>query len=234
MVMAVENVDLGSVILKDAQHRDDTVTFAGADTFAEGTILARRSVAIAVTASAVTGTGDGTVTLATVVAGQIVPVVGAYVLTCTEGGITHGGVFNLVDPNGAQVAAGLTMTPGAGGTTVIEAAGLQFTITDGGTDFVAADFFTLTVAADGKLVPFSLTGAGGEQIPLAVLTYDVTKAGAGDEPIRAMVAGDVRKERLIIDADGDDSNVDAAVIDQLRHFGIVAINVSELNIPDNQ
>ena len=233
MVMAVENVDVGSVILKDAQHRDDTVTFAGADTFAEGTILARRSVAIAIAASAVTGTGDGTVTLATVVAGQIVPIAGAYVLTCTDA-VADGGVFKLVDPNGAQVAADLTMTPGAGGATVIETNGMQFTITDGAANFVAGDFFTLTVAADGKLVPFSLTGAGGEQIPLAVLTYDVTKAGAGDEPIRAMVAGDVRKERLIIDADGDDSNVDAAVIDQLRHFGIVAINVSELNIPDNQ
>ena len=233
MVMAVENVDLGSVILKDAQHRDDTVTFAGADTFAEGTILARRAVAIAVTASAVTGTGNGTVTLATVVAGSIVPVVGVYVLTCAEA-VVEGGVFNLVDPNGAQVAAGLTMTPGAGGTTVIEVAGLQFTLTDGGTDFVAGDFFTLTVAADGKLVPFSLTGAGGEQIPLAVLTYEIVATGAGDLPLRAMVSGEVRKERLIIDADGDDSNIDAAVIDQLRHYGIVAINVSELNILDNQ
>ena len=71
-------------------------------------------------------------------------------------------------------------------------------------------------------------------IPKAVLTYDVTATGAGDEQARVMVAGEVRKNKLIIDADGDDSNVDAAVIDQLRDYGIVPIDCPELNIQDNQ
>ena len=132
MNMTVTNVDLGSVILKNAQHRDDTITFAGADVFAEGTILARDSVS-------------------------------------------------------------------------------------------------------GKLVLFVKGGATNENgIPKAVLTYDITATGAGDLPGRAMISGEVRKERLIIDADGDDSNIDAAVIDQLRDYGIVAINVTELAELDNQ
>ena len=132
MALTITNVDLGSVILKNAQHRDDVITFAGADTFAEGTILARDSVS-------------------------------------------------------------------------------------------------------GKMVLFVKGGATNENgIPKAVLTYDITLAAGGDSPARVMVSGEVRKERLIIDADGDDTNVDAAVIDQLRDYGIVAVNVSDLSVLDNQ
>lgn len=128
----ITNVDLGSVILKDGEFRDDLLTFAGAGTVVEGTILARDSVSL-------------------------------------------------------------------------------------------------------KLVPFVKGGVTNENgIPKAVLTYDVTAAGAGDESIRDMVSGSVRAERLIIDADGDGSNVDAAVLDQLRDYSLVSIDVQELNILDNQ
>lgn len=232
--ITITNVDRGNVILADAQFRDELLTFAGADTFIDGTILARQEVAIAVTASAVTGTGNGTVGTASVVAGQVIPMVGAYVLRVTEA-VTNGGVWRLEDPNGAIVASGLRMTAGAGAATVFEAAGLIFTITDGSTDFAVGDTATLTVATgNSKLVPFSTTGAGGAQKPIAVLTYDVTKAGAGDEPIRAMVSGRVRKERLVIDGSAAGVGITAAIIDQLRDYGIVAIDVQNLSILDNQ
>lgn len=231
--LTITNVDIGSVILQNGQFRDELLTFAGSGTVLEGTILARKAVADAVTASAITGTGDGTVTLATVAAGQIVPIVGAYVLNCITA-VTNGGVFELVDPNGALVASNLILTVGAGAATAFEVAGLAFTITDGAADFVVADTATLTVAADGKLVPYVIAGAGGAQIPKAVLTYDVTAAGAGDESIRDMVSGSVRAERLIIDADGDASNITAAILDQLRDYSLVSIDVQELNILDNQ
>lgn len=232
--LTITNVDIGNVILKEGEFRDDLLTFAGAGTVVEGTILARKAVADAVVAAADGGnTGDGTATLATVVAGQIVPIVGAYVFEITTA-VADGGIGKLVDPNGAQVASDLIMTVGAGASTIFEAAGLRFTIMDGATDFVVGDKFTLTVAADGKLVPFAIAGAGGAQVPKAVLTYDVTAAGAGDESIRNMVSGSVRKERLIIDADGDGSNIDNAVLDQLRDYSLVSIDVQELNILDNQ
>ncbi len=131
MSMTVTNNDLGSVILKDAQFRDELLTFAGAGTVVEGTILARNT-------------------------------------------------------------------------------------------------------ASGKLVPFEIGGAGGNEIPKAILTYDVTAAGAGDEAIRAGVSGGYRKERLIVDADGDGSNITDAILDQLRDYGLVAIDVEELAILDNQ
>lgn len=130
--LTITNVDLGNVILKDGEFRDDLLTFAGAGTVVEGTILARDSVSL-------------------------------------------------------------------------------------------------------KLVPFVKGGVTNENgIPKAVLTYDVTAAGAGDESIRDMVSGSVRAERLIIDADGDGSNVDVAVLDQLRDYSLVSIDVQELNILDNQ
>lgn len=228
------NVDLGNVILQDAQFRDELLTFAGAGTVLEGTILARKSVEDAVVAAADGGnTGDGTVTLATVAAGSVVPLVGAYNLEVTEA-VVNGGVLKLEDPNGALVASNLIMTVGAGAATVFEAAGLQFTVTDGATDFIVGDKFSLTVAADGNMVVFATAGAGGAQIPVAILTYEVVATGAGDVPIRAGVAGSYRKERLVIDADGDASNVDNAVMDQLRNYGLVPIDVQELNILDNQ
>lgn len=130
--ITVTNVDIGNVILKDGEFRDDLLTFAGAATVKEGTILARDSVSL-------------------------------------------------------------------------------------------------------KLVPFVKGGTTNENgIPKAVLTYDVTATGAGDVAIRDMVSGSVRAQRLVIDADGDASNVDAAVLDQLRDYALVSIDVQELNILDNQ
>ena len=74
----------------------------------------------------------------------------------------------------------------------------------------------------------------GNGIPKVILTYPVSEAGAGDVSIRAGVAGVYRLDKLVIDADGDASNVDNAVIDQLRDYGLTPLDVSELNIVDNQ
>jgi hypothetical protein len=231
----ITNVDLGCVALGYEQFADDTLTFAAADTFVEGTILARRAVAEAVTIATITraGTSNGTVTLATVVGGSTVPKVGAYVLTCIEA-IANGGVWKLVDPDGALVSGYLLMTAGAGAATVFEAGGLQFTVTDGTNNFEVGDFTTLTVAADGKLVPFVSTGAGGVQVPCAVLTYEVTKAAGGDLPCRVLIGGQVNRNRLIIDADGTGANVTNAVCDALRARHILPIEVTQHSVLDNQ
>ena len=91
-------------------------------------------------------------------------------------------------------------------------------------------------SVSGKLVVFEKGGTTNENgIPKAVLTHELVAAGAGDLPVRAMVAGQVRLEKLVIDADGDASNVDAVVRDQLRDYGgIVSISVNELAELDNQ
>lgn len=108
------------------------------------------------------------------------------------------------------------------------------TLTFAGADTFAAGTILARDSVSLKLVPFVKGGVTNENgIPKAIMTYDVTKAGAGDEPVRAAVSGQYRKEKLIIDADGDDSNIDAAVIDQLRDYDLTPIDVDELNIADN-
>jgi hypothetical protein len=132
MSLTVTNVDLGNVVVRTGEFRDELLTFAGAGTVLAGTILARDSVSL-------------------------------------------------------------------------------------------------------KLVPYVKAGVVNENgIPKAIVTYDVTATAAGDVPIRAWNNGVANFNRLVIDADGDNSNVDAAVLDQLRDYALVTIDVQELNILDNQ
>lgn len=232
--ITITNVDLGSVVLENGEFRDELLTFPGTDTYVEGTLLARRADALVPTASAITGTGNGTLTALSVVEGPIVPLVGAYLLTCIAT-VTNGGRWKLEDPNGALVADDLEMTVGAGAASVFEVGGLKFTLTDGSTDFVAGATFTITVAADGKLVVYAIGGAGGAQVPVAVLTYEVSRTGAGDVPVRIMRGGKVRKERLVVDADGNATNITNAILDQLqRNSNTIAVSTKQLSVLDNQ
>ena len=90
------------------------------------------------------------------------------------------------------------------------------------------------LTATGKLVVYEIGGTGGAEIPLAVLNHDLVVAAPGDVKIRPMLSGKVIKERLVVDADGDDSNITLAILDQMRDFTIVAQNVPDISILDNQ
>jgi hypothetical protein len=131
-------------------------------------------------------------------------VLGAYSLVCTAE-VENGGVFTLTDPNGEEVDDAVTMTPGAGGETVYTGGGLRLVITDGAEDFDETDEFTILVA---------------EEV--------VTK------PVRAMISGQVNRDRLIIHKDGDGDDITAAHLDTLRSFDIVATPVQLLGAIDNQ
>lgn len=90
-------------------------------------------------------------------------------------------------------------------------------------------------SVSGNFVPYVIDGVANENgIPKAVLTYDVAAEAAGDIAIRAMVSGKVRTQRLIVDADGDDSNITEEVLEQLRDYSLVAVDVQELGRFDNQ
>ena len=223
-------IDTGSIALKDEQMQDEIFTAASGKTFPAGTLLARNRVALTVTPSAVSGTGNGTCTAASVVTGEYIPKAGNYKLVCVTA-LANGGTFRLEDPDGQVVAGSLTLTVGAGAATVFKAGGLQFTITDGGTDFVVGDFFTLPVTAGGKLVVYDpAAGAGGAQIPVAVMVAELVTAGAGDNPIRALVRGLVNQSRLVIDAG---TTITFLHLDQLRRTGIVPVDVKQLAALDN-
>ena len=89
--------------------------------------------------------------------------------------------------------------------------------------------------SDGKYIPYVKGGSSdGNGVPAAVATYDIEATGAGDIQSRVLVAGKVRTQRLIIDADGDASNVDGAVRDLLRGRSIIAVDSEDLSVLDNQ
>lgn len=157
--------------------RTDGVVVADAQTCLRGAAMGKVLYG-AVTASAITGTGDGTITALATVISAVKAIVGDYVLTCTEA-VTHGGIFKISDPNGATIATGLAMTASTGAATVFEVGGLTFTLTDGATDFVAADFFTISVAAgSGSVIKLDKTAVDGSADIYGVLTEAVTTDGA--------------------------------------------------------
>jgi hypothetical protein len=55
------------------------------------------------------------------------------------------------------------------------------------------------------------------------LLTPVTSSGSGDFPIRPLIGGTVNLSALIIDADGTGANIDAAVRDQLRAYGLTPV-----------
>lgn len=153
-----------------------------------GTLLAKITTG-AVSASAITGTGNGTVTALSTVEGSTVKP-GAYVLECTYA-VTHGGVFQLTGPGGGIIADNLTLRAGAGLATAFSAGGLNFTITDGSTDFADGDKWTITVAAgSGKYVPLKVNGKDGAQRVAGI--YIGEEIAAAD-----LVAGDVANAPIL-------------------------------------
>lgn len=102
-------------------------------------------------------------------------------------------------------------------------------LTSGGATTYLAGTILARHSGTLKLIPFVKGGSSNENgIPKAVLTYPVESLGAGDIPVRALLKGHVNRDRLIIHGDGDGSNVDAAVCDQLRSYAIVTQHVSQL------
>lgn len=107
-------------------------------------------------------------------------------------------------------------------------------LTFGGAGTVIAGTILARDSISLKFVPYVKGGSTNENgIPKAILHYDVEATGAGDESVKPLVSGRVKAGRLVIDADGDATNIDAAVTDQLRDFTIVSQPVDEVNVEDN-
>lgn len=87
-----------------------------------------------------------------------------------------------------------------------------------------------TRASDGRMVRYNPGGAGGAEIPTAVLTQDLTHSATGNFAQRVLVAGQVRASKLVTSTEAALSD---AQIDSLRSYGIIAQNVAELSSADN-
>ena len=111
----------------------------------------------------------------------------------------------------------------------------DYTLAGTANDVIAEGTILSRNSSNGNLQLYVKGGtSNGNGVPSVVMTYGVTIPSGGTIPVRGLVSGVVRKERLIIDADGNASNIDNAVIDGLRTLGITPIDVFELLIQDNQ
>lgn len=107
-------------------------------------------------------------------------------------------------------------------------------ITFGGAGTLKAGTILARSTSTGAFIVFAKGGSSdGNGAPKGVLTYDVTAEGASDVPAQVLTAGIVNSERLIIDADGDGSNVDSVVLDLLRAVSIRTKQVVQLDRFDN-
>src|SRR6187455_2840287 len=87
-------------------------------------------------------------------------------------------------------------------------------ITFGGGATLLAGTILARDTSTQKMVVYVKGGvANGNGVPDVVLLYPVTAAGAGDVMSDVLISGGVRKERLVINADGNDTNIDGIVID---------------------
>lgn len=125
-----------------------------------------------VTASALVGTGDGTLTSLSVHTGET-PKPGAWTLT-VNATATHGGIWTLTDPDGVVISTTLTMTGGTGAATAFtNQGGLDFTLTDGSTDFGLGATFTITVPATNLTLTSNWTGTSANDLYVEVISEDL-------------------------------------------------------------
>lgn len=82
-------------------------------------------------------------------------------------------------------------------------------------------------ATTQKLKPYVIAE---ENRASAVIGFDLPVTAPGDNFTRVIVAGGVRKEKLVIHADESGENITNAVLDTLRDFGIYALDCNELGL----
>ena len=105
------------------------------------------------------------------------------------------------------------------------------TLTATGAETWPAGAVLAKVTATGKLVRFDPGGAAGTEIPVAVLDVAVEFAGSGDRTERPLISGQVRRVKLVDDADTALTDI---AVDQLRSVTILALNTRQLSTQDNQ
>lgn len=179
--------------------RENIVVLSG-QVLKAGAVVARVNKGVGRAAiPTVVGTGNGTMTQ--VYTGPEVQV-GNYLVTCTAA-VVNGGVFSVVDPAGKALPS-LTLTPGAGGTTVYTSREVNFSIVDGSTDFVVNDVFTIAVSTTAPLV----IGTGNGTISGLSLGPDAIPGNYRVENIEAIVNGGRFR---VVAPDGDEVAVGSIV-----------------------
>lgn len=219
--------DVGHVAIGEVVKKHVTIQFPQLDTYAEGTIMARKDHSDTI---AVAYTRAGTSTYTVVATGHTSRSLhlGGYVVTA--GTLSSGvGTWTAVDPITGETE---TFTSTADTDHLLfPNLGLTLTVTaGGGTTWDTGDVITCTVAADGDYVIFDPDGKGGAQTARAVLPYAITVAAQSDVAGSVITGGRVNKNRLVID---DGTTVDDTHVLMLQECGIWAEDQDDLSMLDN-
>lgn len=162
-----------AIMSEASGHRSrDNLTVAASQTILANALLGALVVAgsVTVSASAVSGTGNGTITMADPPVNSKVRN-GVYRVVCVTAA-SDGGTFRVERPDGVDI----------GNATVGVAFNkeVKFTIADGSTDFAVGAFFEITVGvedpSDKQYVAYDPAGTDGSEIPVAYSPYAVTTA----------------------------------------------------------
>ena len=161
------------------------------------------------TASSVTGTGNGTLTLYRTMEG-VQP--GTYSLACTAAA-ANAGTFSVTAPDGTALAAATVGTRYTN-------AGLDFKLNDGSTDFIVGDTFTIAVTR-GKVKGWDPSNTDGSGTVAGIL-WDAADASSTDKKGVAITRdAEVNFAELLWDADVDAAEKETARA-QLAALGIIA------------
>lgn len=107
-------------------------------------------------------------------------------------------------------------------------------VTAAGADTFAKGTILARDTSTLKMVLYVKGGVtNGNGVPSAVLMEDLVYSGAGDLTSNVAVAGKFIQSKLIIDADGDASNIDGTVVDLLRDKGLTPVTATDLVGYDN-
>jgi len=227
----IQNNDVLQLEVFDPKYEDAILTFAGAETWERGVIMAKALVSAGAITPNVGNAGDGTATLFSLAPGGP-PMPGNWNLECILAGVTHGGRFKLEDPEGNQVGGDLNMSDVAGDTLLVSGGGIEVLLTDGATNFVAGDKFSLAVTdLEGKWVPWVKNAFDGSGQAMGVLPRTESATGAEDQYRRMLIGGEVHFLKLSVQAGG---TVPQEAIGQLRDFTIHTTQGVRTDILDNQ
>lgn len=182
-----------------------------------GTVLGRITTgAISVGTPVFTGTGNGTITLASPAYAANVQA-GNYVVRAIEK-TADSGEFEVVRPDGTVDGFAVAGAAYNGQ--------IKFTIADGSTDFdqTAQWVVPVTVASgSGKVVPLNFSATDGSQNVAAVaLAKRVALNGGGDQPLLALRRGPaIAREQGLLWPAGATADQIATGIAQLADLGII-------------
>ena len=223
--MTITTNDVGRVELGENVYQSCILQFPQADTYAVGTILARKDVSSTI-ADTIVQQGSGNYTAVASSLARRTLKVGNYV--ATAGTLTAGvGRWTMVDPDGdieiyTTLAAAEDMS--------FAALGIKLTITAVSNAFETGTTITCVVAADGDVVIYDPDGNGGAQTPVGVLPDAVTTTGSADVAASMIIGGKVNKNRLVID---DTTTVTDIHVNMLKASGIYALDQDNLSMLDN-